>query len=86
MARFNLDIDYPLDKMEISRRRMEARNQFRYIDRVPVLYGLFARYFAPLFNLPALSEKRLTLRGQGHQAFGQLGDFARKSPEGGNGR
>ena len=30
---------------------MEARNQFRYVDRVPVLYGLLARYFAPLFNL-----------------------------------
>lgn len=51
MARFELKIDYPLEKMEQSRRRMEARNEFRYVDRVPVLYGLFARYFAPLFDL-----------------------------------
>ena len=51
MARFNLEIDYSLEKMELSRRRLEARNAFAYVDRVPVLYGLFARYFAPLFNL-----------------------------------
>jgi uroporphyrinogen-III decarboxylase len=51
MAKFELNIDYPLEKMEKSRRRMEARNEFRYVDRVPILYGLFARYFAPLFNL-----------------------------------
>ena len=51
MAQFDLDIDYPLEKMELSRRRLEARNEFRYVDRVPILYGLFARYFAPLFNL-----------------------------------
>ena len=51
MARFSLEIDYPLENMEMSRRRMEARNAFCYVDRVPILYGLFARYFAPLFNL-----------------------------------
>jgi uroporphyrinogen-III decarboxylase len=51
MARFELNIDYSPEKMEMSRRRMEARNQFRYVDRVPILYGLFARYFAPIFNL-----------------------------------
>jgi hypothetical protein len=51
MARFELNVDYSLDKMEMSRRRLEARNRFRYVDRVPILYGLFARYFTPLFNL-----------------------------------
>jgi uroporphyrinogen-III decarboxylase len=51
MARFTLNIDYPLEKMEASRLRMESRNRFRYTDRVPILYGLFARYFTPLFNL-----------------------------------
>ncbi len=51
MVRFNLDIDYSPDKMELSRRRLEVRNHFRYVDRVPVLYGLFARYFTPLFDL-----------------------------------
>ena len=51
MARFNLAIDYPFERMEQSKRRLEARNQFRYVDRVPVQYGVFPRYFAPLFNL-----------------------------------
>jgi uroporphyrinogen-III decarboxylase len=51
MPRFKLAIDYPLEKMEFSRRRMEARNAFSYVDRVPILYGLFARYFTPLFQL-----------------------------------
>lgn len=51
MARFCLDLDYSPEKMEQSRRRLEVRNQFRYVDRVPVLYGLFARFFTPLFNL-----------------------------------
>ncbi len=51
MAQFELNIDYPVEKMDANRRRMEARNEFRYVDRVPILYGLFARYFAPLFNL-----------------------------------
>ncbi len=54
MARFHLNIDYPLGKMELSRRRMEARAEFRYVDRVPILYGVFPRYFAPLFDLPYL--------------------------------
>lgn len=51
MARFNLDIDYPFEKMEQSKRRLEARNRFRYIDRVPVQFGVFPRFFAPLFHL-----------------------------------
>jgi len=37
--------------MELSRRRIEARGNFRYVDRVPVLYCVVPRYFAPLFNL-----------------------------------
>jgi len=51
MARFRLEIDYPPEKMEMSRRRIKARSEFRYLDRVPVQYGLWGRYFAPLFNL-----------------------------------
>ena len=52
--RFEIDIDYPLEKMELSRRRMEARRQFRYIDRAPVNYCVVPRYFAPIFGLPYL--------------------------------
>ena len=44
MARFDLQIDYSPEKMELSRRRLEARNEFRYVDRVPVQYGLWGRY------------------------------------------
>jgi hypothetical protein len=49
--RFEIDIDYPLEKMEFSRLRMEARSQFRILDRVPVNYCVVARYFAPIFGL-----------------------------------
>jgi hypothetical protein len=49
--RFELNVDYPLEKMALSRQRMEARPHFRYIDRVPVNYCIVARYFAPLFGL-----------------------------------
>jgi hypothetical protein len=49
--RFEINIDYPLEKMELSRRRMDAWNRFRYIDRVPVNYCVVARFFAPLFGL-----------------------------------
>jgi uroporphyrinogen-III decarboxylase len=51
VAQFTLNIDYPVEKMELSRRRIEARSEFRYVDRVPVQYGLWGRYFTPLFNL-----------------------------------
>jgi uroporphyrinogen-III decarboxylase len=47
-----VDIDYPVEKMEQSRRRMEARGSFTYADRVPVGFCLVARYFTPLFDMP----------------------------------
>src|SRR5512137_45923 len=37
--------------MERSRERLAARARFRYVDRVPLMYCLVPRYFAPLFNL-----------------------------------
>jgi len=49
--RFLLNIDYPPEKMEASRQRLEARAQFKYTDRVPVGFCLVPRYFAPLFEL-----------------------------------
>ncbi len=49
--RFVLNIDYPPEKMELSRRRIAAWQKFRYVDRVPVQYCVVPRYFAPLFNL-----------------------------------
>ena len=49
--RFEINIDYPPEMMELSRRRMEARADFRYVDRVPVLYCIVPRYFTPLFDL-----------------------------------
>jgi len=38
--------------MERSRRRLEARGEFKYVDRVPVGFCLTPRFFAPLFDLP----------------------------------
>jgi len=49
--RFELNVDYSPEKMAQSRKRIEARARFKYTDRVPVLYCLVARYFAPLFHL-----------------------------------
>jgi Uroporphyrinogen decarboxylase (URO-D) len=49
--RFEINVDYPVQKMEASRRRMEARKAFRYIDRVPVNYCIVPRYFAPVFGV-----------------------------------
>ena len=51
MKRFALDIEYPPEAMEASRRRMAAREEFAYVDRVPVGLCLVPRYFAPLFGL-----------------------------------
>jgi len=50
--RSRLNIDYPVDKMEQNRRRMEAGAAFRYVDRVPVGFCLVPRYFTPLFGIP----------------------------------
>jgi uroporphyrinogen-III decarboxylase len=50
--RFELNIDYPLARMEQNRRRMEARASFGYTDRVPVGFCLVPRYFAPLLGIP----------------------------------
>lgn len=49
--RFEINIDYPVKKMEQSRKRLEAWQKFRYVDRVPVQYCVVARYFAPVFKL-----------------------------------
>ncbi len=50
--RFELNIDYPVGKMEQSRRRMEASGRFEYADRVPVGFCLVPRYFTPIFGIP----------------------------------
>ncbi len=52
--RFEINIDYPPEKMELSRRRMTARLRREYIDRAPINYCLVPRYFAPIFELPYL--------------------------------
>ena len=52
--RFELDIEYPFEKMAASRERMQARARFDYTDRIPINYCVVPRFFAPLFNLPYL--------------------------------
>lgn len=49
--RFTLDIDYPLEKMALSRKRMEIRPSYQYLDRVPINYCVVPRFFTPLFGL-----------------------------------
>jgi len=48
---FSIEIDYPVERMERNRRRIEARWRFEYVDRVPVGFCLAPRYFAPLFGM-----------------------------------
>jgi len=50
--RFNIDIDYPIEKVQQSARRLEARARFRYTDRVPVGFCLVPRFFAPVLGIP----------------------------------
>jgi len=50
-VRFRVKIDYPPEKMERSRKRMQARNRFAYVDRAPVGFCLAPRYFAPIFGI-----------------------------------
>lgn len=50
--RFELHIDYPTERFEVNRRRMEARAGFQYHDRVPVAYCVVPRYFAPILGIP----------------------------------
>lgn len=47
-----IDIDYPRERMDANRRRMEARASFAVADRVPVGFCLVPRYFTPLFGIP----------------------------------
>jgi len=51
-VRFDIDIDYPLERMEANRKRLEARAAFRYVDRVPVGFCLVPRYFTRAFGIP----------------------------------
>ena len=51
--RFVLDIDYPLEEILANRKRMQARETFQYVDRVPVGFCLEPRYFAPIFDIPS---------------------------------
>lgn len=50
--RHRLRIDYPLGRMEASRRRLEARARFEYVDRVPVGFCLVPRFFTPHLGVP----------------------------------
>ena len=49
--RFTIDINYPPEKMAASARRWQAKEHFRYADRVPVAFCAVPRFFAPIFGL-----------------------------------
>ncbi len=50
-TKFTLDIDYPAERFEQNRKRMEARVNFQYADRVPVGFCVVPRFFAPVFDM-----------------------------------
>ena len=50
--RFELNIDYPIEEMALSRQRMAARSNFEHVDRAPVGFCLVPRFFAPIFGVP----------------------------------
>ena len=50
--RFELEIDYPEERMALNRQRMEAYSRLGYVDRVPVGFCLVTRFFTPLFGIP----------------------------------
>jgi len=47
----SINVDYPTDKMEKSRIRMEVYPTFRYFDRVPVNFCVVPRYFTRVFGI-----------------------------------
>jgi uroporphyrinogen-III decarboxylase len=49
--RFAIDIDYPAERFEQNRKRMELRQSFQYADRVPVAFCIVPRFFASIFHL-----------------------------------
>jgi hypothetical protein len=51
-VRFQIDIDYPLEKMEQSQQRHQARTRFEWADRVPVGFCVVPRFFTPVFGIP----------------------------------
>ena len=49
--RHSLSIQYPPDQMARNKLRFQRHPDFRYADRVPVLFGVFARYFLKEFGI-----------------------------------
>jgi len=49
--RYTLDIEYSPKKMDLNFQRMVARQNFSYMDRVPVAFCVVPRYFAPIFGV-----------------------------------
>jgi len=49
--RHSLSIQYPPDQMARNKLRFQRHPDFRYADRVPVLFGVFARYFLNEFGI-----------------------------------
>ena len=50
--RFDIAIDYPLEEMDKSWKRMEDYEAFRQVERVPVGFCLAPRFFMPLLKVP----------------------------------
>ena len=48
---FVLRIEYSPKRMQANKARWQALVNFKYIDRVPVLLGVFVRYLLPVFGI-----------------------------------
>src|ERR1039458_7832913 len=49
--RHAISIQYPQDPMGLNKLRFQRHSDFRYADRVPVLFGVFARYYLHKFGI-----------------------------------
>jgi uroporphyrinogen decarboxylase len=51
VSEFELNINYSFEQMDLNKKRVQARNQFQYFDRVPVGFCIEPRYFTPIFGI-----------------------------------
>lgn len=49
--KYEIDIGYSEEKMRDNLKRIQARGDFKYFDRVPVSFCVVPRYFAPVFDM-----------------------------------
>src|SRR5665647_620750 len=51
MAKYNIKISYPKERMLQNKKRLEDSNNFKTTDRAAVLFGTFERYYLKARNV-----------------------------------